>query len=138
MFRMIGLSIVCGLYSITSQANDSIAWRSVFTEPQLVNLIETALERNADLRTAHINVVQAEAQLKAARLAFLPSLTVGAEGTLTKTKGQQVQRTYNVPATRPLRIASRPPAGCWVSSVSAWDSRRLARVWPRPVSIWPV
>jgi len=86
-------------YNGQAQTVDSIGWRSVFTEPQLVGLIETALERNADLRTANLNVVQAEAQLKAARLSLLPSLTVGAEGQLSKTKGQPTQKTYNIPVT---------------------------------------
>ena len=87
------------LMTASAQTVDSIGWRSVFTEPQLVRLIETALERNADLRTANLNVVQAEAQLKAARLAFLPSLTVGAEGNLQSTKGFPTQKTYNIPVT---------------------------------------
>lgn len=90
---------LCCVISVSAQGIDSIGWRQVFTEPQLVSLIETALERNADLRTANLNVVQAEAQLKAARLAFLPSLTMGAEGQLSKTKGQPTQKTYNIPVT---------------------------------------
>lgn len=90
---------LCCVISVSAQGIDSIGWRQVFTEPQLVSLIETALERNADLRTANLNVVQAEAQLKAARLAFLPSLTVGAEGQLSKTKGQPMQKTYNIPVS---------------------------------------
>jgi len=87
------------LMTASAQTVDSIGWRSVFMEPQLVGLIETALERNADLRTANLNVVQVEAQLKAARLAFLPGLTVGAEGQLQKTKGQATQKTYNIPVS---------------------------------------
>lgn len=90
---------LCCIISVSAQGIDSIGWRQVFTEPQLVSLIETALERNADLRTANLNVVQAEAQLKAARLSLLPSLTVGAEGQLSKTKGQPTQKTYNIPVT---------------------------------------
>ena len=90
---------LCCVISVSAQGIDSIGWRQVFTEPQLVSLIETALERNADLRTANLNVVQAEAQLKAARLTFLPSLTVGAEGQLSKTKGQPTQKTYNIPVS---------------------------------------
>ena len=90
---------LCCIFSTSAQGIDTIGWRQVFTEPQLVSLIETALERNADLRTANLNVVQAEAQLKAARLAFLPSLTVGAEGQLSKTKGQPTQKTYNIPVS---------------------------------------
>ena len=95
---------LCCIFSASAQTVDSIGWRQVFMEPQLVGLIETALERNADLRTANLNVVQAEAQLKAARLAFLPSLTVGAEGQLQKTKGQATQKTYNVPLTMQWEI----------------------------------
>lgn len=100
MNRLIFIAIFVWYYhNGQAQTVDSIGWRSVFTEPQLVGLIETALERNADLQTANLNVVQAEAQLKAARLSLLPSLTVGAEGNLQKTKGQTTQKTYNVPLT---------------------------------------
>ncbi len=105
-FRMIWLIIVwLWCYATTdAQTNDSIDWRNMFTEPQLVTLIESALEHNADLRTANLNVEQAEAQLKAARLAFLPGLTMGAEGQLQKTKGQATQKTYNVPLTMQWEI----------------------------------
>lgn len=100
MNRLIFIAIFVWYYhNGQAQTVDSIGWCSVFTEPQLVELIETALERNADLRTANLNVVQAEAQLKAARLSFWPSLTVGAEGNLQTTKGQPTQKTYNVPLT---------------------------------------
>jgi NodT family efflux transporter outer membrane factor (OMF) lipoprotein len=100
MNRLIVIAIfVWYYYNGQAQTVDSIGWRSVFTEPQLVSLIETALERNADLRTANLNVVQAEAQLRAARLSLLPSLTVGAEGNLQTTKGQATQKTYSIPVT---------------------------------------
>ena len=105
MNRLIVIAIfVWYYYNGQAQTVDSIGWRSVFTEPQLAGLIEAALERNADLRTANLNVVQAEAQLKAARLAFLPGLTVGAEGQLQKTKGQATQKTYNIPVTMQWEI----------------------------------
>ena len=100
MNRLIFIAIFVWYYhNGQAQPVDSIGWRSVFTEPQLVGLIETALERNADLRTANLNVVQAEAQLRAARLAFLPSLSINAEGNIQKTKGVDAQKTYNVPLT---------------------------------------
>ncbi len=88
----------------SAQAIDSTAWRQVFKEPQLTRLIETALTYNADLMTAHLNVVQAEAQLKAARLSFFPSLTVGVESQLSKTKAQPTTKTYNVPVTMQWEI----------------------------------
>ena len=90
---------LCCIISVSAQEIDSIGWRRVFTEPQLVSLIEMALERNADLRTANLNVVQAEAQLKAEKLSLLPSLTIGAEGNLQSTKEQPTQKTYNIPMT---------------------------------------
>ena len=93
---MMGL---CCMMTASAQTVDSIGWRQVFTEPQLVELIETALAHNADLKTANLNVVQAEAQLGAAKLSLLPTLTVGAEGQLQKTKGQATQKTYNIPVT---------------------------------------
>ena len=96
---IVTLLLCCSAHLTSAQTADSTAWRNVFTDPQLRNLIGTALEHNADLRTANLNVVQAEAQLKAARLAFLPSLTVGAEGQLSDTKGQPTQKTYNIPVT---------------------------------------
>lgn len=101
MLRMMLLAVAWALSVVpaTAQTNDSIGWRNVFKESQLVNIIETALEHNADLRTANLNVEQAEAQLRAARLAFLPSLTLGAEGNVQKIKGMDVQKTYNVPLT---------------------------------------
>ena len=101
---IVTLLLCCSAHLASAQTADSTAWRNVFTDPQLRNLIETALEHNADLRTANLNVVQAEAQLKAARLAFLPSLTVGAEGNLQSTKGQPTQKTYNIPVTMQWEI----------------------------------
>lgn len=105
--------MAAGLWSMmtaSAQTADSTAWRNVFTDPQLRNLIGTALEHNADLRTANLNVEQADAGLRMARLAMLPSLTVGAEGSLSKTKGTSARpegtlakarttKAYNVPLT---------------------------------------
>ena len=90
--------------TLTAQTADTVAWRQVFTDPQLAALIDTALLKNADLRTACLNVEQAEAQLRTARLAMLPGLTIGAEGTLTDTKGQPASRTYNIPLTMQWEI----------------------------------
>ena len=107
---IVTLLLCCSAHLTSAQTADSTAWRNVFTDPQLRNLIETALEHNADLRTANLNVEQADAGLRMARLAMLPSLTVGVEGSLSKTKGTAARpegtlakarttKTYNVPLT---------------------------------------
>ena len=96
---LVTLLLCCSALLTSAQTADSTAWRNVFTDPQLRNLIGTALEHNADLRTANLNVEQADAGLRMARLAMLPSLTVGVEGSLSKTKDAAATKTYNVPLT---------------------------------------
>jgi NodT family efflux transporter outer membrane factor (OMF) lipoprotein len=82
-----------------AQAPDSASWRNVFSDSLLVELIETALENNADLNTAMLNVQQADAALGAARLSHLPEASIGVEGGVSKTKGSSASYTYNMPLT---------------------------------------
>ncbi|MBQ7419359.1 MAG: TolC family protein [Prevotella sp.] len=55
----------------------NLPWRSVFTDPQLVKLIEQGLAKNANLQNAALTVQMYEAMLKAAKLAFLPAIQFG-------------------------------------------------------------
>lgn len=55
-------------------------WQQVFTDPTLASLIERALANNTNLRNAKLNVDIAHAQLKGARLAYLPSLALAPSG----------------------------------------------------------
>ena len=55
----------------------NLPWRSVFTDPQLQQLIEQGLAKNADLLNAALNVQMYETMLKAAKLAFLPAVNIG-------------------------------------------------------------
>ena len=50
----------------------NLPWREVFTDAQLQGLIEKALANNPNLLNAALNVDMAQAQLKAAKLAFIP------------------------------------------------------------------
>lgn len=61
-----------------------VAWREVFTDPQLQKLIGTGLEQNTDIFKAAAAVKQTEAALSCARLAFLPSVVFTPEGKLNK------------------------------------------------------
>lgn len=79
----------------TSFAN--IPWRSVFTDPQLQTLIEKTLANNPDLLNAALNVDMAEAQLKAAKLAFLPGITFTPQGTISTWDWQKANKTYSLP-----------------------------------------
>lgn len=73
----------------------TLSWREFFTDPLLRKLIDTALVRNTDLRSAHLRVEQAEASLSAARLAFLPSVGLNGEGAVARWDGQN-SKTYNL------------------------------------------
>lgn len=75
----------------------NMSWRSVFTDPQLQMHIERALTNNVDLLNAALNVKMAEAQLKAARLSFLPSFTFAPQGTIASWDGGKAISTYQLP-----------------------------------------
>lgn len=79
----------------TSFAN--IPWCSVFTDPQLQTLIEKTLANNPDLLNAALNIDMAEAQLKVAKLAFLPGITFTPQGTISTWDGQKANKTYSLP-----------------------------------------
>ena len=61
----------------------NLPWRTVFTDPYLQAIIEKTLANNPDLLNAALNIEMAEAQLKAAKLSFLPSVVFGPQGTLS-------------------------------------------------------
>lgn len=75
----------------------NMPWRSVFTDPQLQMHIEKALTNNVDLLNAALNVKMAEAQLRAARLSFLPSFTFAPQGTIASWDGGKAISTYQLP-----------------------------------------
>lgn len=77
----------------------NMAWRSVFTDPQLQTLIEKGLANNNDLLNAALNVKMAEAQLQAAKLSFLPSFVFSPQGTITSWDGNPAVKTYSLPVS---------------------------------------
>ncbi len=103
-----------GIYG-DAQSGDSLGlgdlnWRDVFTDPTLQALIEKALEQNSDYINADLRIQEVEYQLKAARLAFAPSLYFSPSGAISKTWDQGDRsaykstvagntKTYDVPMT---------------------------------------
>ena len=74
-----------------------MSWREFFTDPLLQQLIEQVLANNTDLNSARIAVEKSEASLKAAKLAYLPSLYFAPQGTLAKFDDNPWSKTYNLP-----------------------------------------
>ena len=82
----------------------NMPWRAVFTDPQLQALIEQGLERNADLLNAALNVKMYESMLTAAKLAFLPAVTLGQQspmGTISTlyTDPSVTTKSYSIPVS---------------------------------------
>lgn len=77
----------------------NLPWRSVFTDPQLQSLIEQGLSNNVDMLNAALNVKMAEAQLMAAKLAFVPSFTFSPQGTIASWDGNKATKTYSLPVS---------------------------------------
>ena len=98
----------------------SLSWREMFTDPKLQSLIETGLERNADLNVARLRVEAAEAVLMTARLSYLPSLGLTAEGNANKHDGATA-KTYNVGASASWEL------DIFGKLTAAWRSRRITR-----------
>ena len=88
--------LLCGL-ALKAQPADTLRWREVFTNPQLMQLIDTALTHNTDLRVASLHVEQADAQLRMTRLSLLPTVSVGGEGNVAKAKGSAATSEYSLP-----------------------------------------
>ena len=76
----------------------SMSWREMFTDRKLQSLIETGIKQNTDLNVARLRVEAAEAALITAKLSYLPSLGINAEGGGSQYDGTTA-KTYNVGAS---------------------------------------
>ena len=77
----------------------NMPWRSVFTDPQLQALIQQGLDNNPDLLNAALNVQMVNEALKIAKLAFLPSVAINAQGTLSSFDGAAATKAYTLPVS---------------------------------------
>mgnify|MGYP003293655988 CR=1 FL=1 len=59
-----------------------LGWEDFFTDTLLQSLIRTGLENNVSVITARQRVIEAQANLKAARLAYLPSVALSPTGSI--------------------------------------------------------
>lgn len=106
----------------------TLDWKTIFNDPYLQSLIDTALVRNTDYHIARLRSRQALASLGAARLANFPSLGLGAEGNVSKYDGQ-TSKTYNIglDASWEIDIFGRLAAakrGAAAAAVSAEEEAR--------------
>ena len=97
-----------GMYGDAETADETtlgdLRWQEVFTDPQLQALIGRALENNTDLQSAQWRVKEAEATLKSARLAYLPSFDFAPQGAISSFDNANTTKTYNIPVTASWQI----------------------------------
>lgn len=82
----------------------SMPWREVFTDPQLQVLIQKAIDNNPNMLNAALNVDMAEAQLKAAKLAFLPSWSFSPNGTISRFN-DATTKSYSLPVNASWNVS---------------------------------
>ena len=82
----------------------NLPWRSVFTDPQLQTLIQQGLDNNPDLLNAALNVHMVNEALKIAKLAFLPSVAISPQGTLSSFDGAAATKSYSLPVSASWNI----------------------------------
>ncbi len=102
------------LYGDKYETSDSssiadLGWRELFTDPYLQGLIDSALVRNTDLRTAQLLVEQALIGLRIARLDYLPSFNFAPEGSVSGFNNFETVKTgagwnYTVPVAASWEI----------------------------------
>lgn len=90
------------LQDTSSIAN--LSWRELFTDSQLVKWIEVGLEKNSDIQTARLLTQEAQASLQASRQAFLPSVSLTPEGSLSSFGGAKPSKTYSLGGTAEWQI----------------------------------
>lgn len=67
-----------------SQGLGDLKWRELFTDPTLQTLIERVLEQNTNIKNADLTIQQVNYAVKAAKWAFAPSISLTANGSVSK------------------------------------------------------
>lgn len=75
----------------------NLPWRQVFTDPMLQGLIQRGIDNNVNMRNAALNVKMVEAQLTAAKLAFVPQFTFTPQATVSSWDFDKARQTYSLP-----------------------------------------
>ena len=86
-------------------SEDSVAslgsweWKELLTDPLLQTLVEKGLAQNNDLLIAEQRINASKASLRAAKLAFFPSLSLAPQGTVTTSDLGSALQTYTLPVS---------------------------------------
>ena len=82
----------------------NLPWQEVFKDPQLQALIEEGLANNVDLQAAILRVEEAKVLLTSARLAFLPSINLAPQGSITSAGESEYVKAYTAAASASWQV----------------------------------
>lgn len=68
----------------------SANWRSIFTDPLLQCLVDSALAKNSDMQMAQLSIEQAQNEVKSAKWGYAPTLAFTPQASYTKKTGNVV------------------------------------------------
>lgn len=88
-----------GVPADTVSSLASLPWEQLFTDTCLQDLIREGLASNTDLNVARLKVKEAQASLLSSKLAYLPSLQLDPQGSLSSFDGSKPAKTYNLGAS---------------------------------------
>ncbi len=86
-------------------------WRTVFTDPLLQNLIETALANNTDMRSAKLSIEQAQNNVKSAKWGYAPTLYFSPSATYAYQGGSSFSARIPINASWQLGIFGQTTTG---------------------------
>ncbi|MCR4918605.1 MAG: TolC family protein [Prevotella sp.] len=92
-----GATVLDGASATSETSIAQVSWREFFTDPLLQQLIEQVLANNTDLNSARIAVEKSEAALKAAKMAYLPSLYFSPQASIASYDGGKASKAYDLP-----------------------------------------
>jgi len=104
-----------------------IAWRTFFTDTNLVRLIDAAVENNQDVKTALQRVVMARADIRASKGALLPNidaiLSAGADkyGDYTMNGVGNYDTNLSPNIDKDQHIPTSPTTDVFLGLRSAWE-----------------
>ena len=82
------------------------AWREFFTDPTLQALIERGLSQSANMKQVDLQIQEAQAYLKVAKLAYIPSLSFAPQGQLSSMDWNKPLKFYTIPLTASWQFGS--------------------------------
>ncbi len=82
----------------------ALSWRELFADSCLVRWIEIGLRQNTDMQTARLRTEEARAALASSKLAFLPSVSLTPQGSLSSYDGAKATKTYSLGGTAEWEI----------------------------------